>query len=83
MAKPKATPPVEKPVFDGPLEFRAWIREQCDKSSVKAVAEKVGMHPTQLSNLLAGRACLGEVMAERFGYRRVQSVRYEPIEVPK
>ena len=84
MPKPATPPREERPVFNGLPQFLAWIRKQCDETSVKAVAEKAGLNsPTQLSNLLAGRGCLGEAMAARFGYRRRVQVIYEPIDEAK
>jgi hypothetical protein len=74
---PSAPPAL--PILAGTDAFRAWLRGQCNASSVNAVAAGAGIKPAYLSNVLNGRSSIGPSFAARFGYRHRQEVVFEPI----
>lgn len=82
-ASPKndsATP--ERPVLHSRDEFRAWLRRQCDASSVKAVAANAGISPPFLSAILAGRSSIGDSLVARFHYGRRVIEEFYPLDPP-
>lgn len=59
-------------------DFRDWLKELGSLNPKAAIAEHVGIRPTQFSHLLSGRAPIGNLMASRFGFERVDSVSFIP-----
>lgn len=74
--------PKRRPMADE-AEFRAWLRAYCETLTFKEVARKHKMSPSQLSNLVAGRLSIGPKTARRFGFERIDTVAFVPIDREK
>lgn len=74
------TPRTALQPIEGEKNFRAWLRSLCAASSLREVAERAGIQPSQLSNIIAGRGSLGPKTVGRFHYRRQVDITFVPIE---
>lgn len=57
-------------------DFRQYVRELCKQTSQTAVADEVGVRPSQVNQIISGRASIGSKMADRFGFEKVKSIRF-------
>lgn len=63
----------------GEPAFRAFVRDLCEHTSQTEVAKENKLTPSQVNQILSGRACLGNKTVAKFGFKRIVSVEFVAI----
>jgi hypothetical protein len=72
--------PVARSRIVGVHKFREWLRDWARMVGPGALASELGLSPSQLSNIISGRALVGPELATRFGFTCRDVRVYTPIE---
>lgn len=77
--KPAAPAFPERQPIHGEDDFRAWLRAWCERDTHKFVAQRTGLSPSHLSQILSGKGTLGPKTVARFGYERRDTTTFIPL----